>query len=253
MPKFKIQDKPVKSKLKFDTPFKGTILAGPLDRACREFDQEWTFTYEPKMRDLGWHPSGDCLPAVTELYRKAITALTPSPADVGVPSPRSSNSKAFMVGHFWHQWIQTVMVHEGWVGEENIESFRFRDWGQTVREPFHFVRGQADIVPFSYRGWTGLVDIKTMGSNDFKQNRVPTQWADKYLCQINIYMDLFDQEQAMILAVNKDSGHGFQEFTFVRNQPLIDAIYRKWEYVSACIEDRTDPSAEDDEEYRLPL
>jgi hypothetical protein len=65
-------------------------------------------------------------------------------------------------------------------------------------------------------------------------------------------MDLFDLEQAMILGGNKDTPHDFKELTFVRNQPLIDAVYRKWEFVGDCLEGGTLPSEDDVVEFALP-
>lgn len=42
----------------------------------------------------------------------------------------------------------------------------------------------------------------------------------------------------------------FKEVLYERNQPLIDAVYTKWEYVSECIESGETPTNEYD---HLPL
>ena len=65
-------------------------------------------------------------------------------------------------------------------------------------------------------------------------------------------MDLFDEDEAIILPINKDSGE-FKEFLYERNQDLIDVIYEKWEFVSACVDAGEPPTDMDDEMFPLPL
>ena len=139
--------------------------------------------------------------------------------------------------------------------EEDQDLPKDRRWthGKIVEPlPFHWVRGQGDIVPLKTKDWEGLVDIKTMSGQAFRAPVLPEAFAHKYVCQINIYMDLFDIGQAMILGVNKDSPHDFKEILFVRNQSLIDAIYRKWKFVSECFDNDSPPTVEDNEKYALP-
>jgi hypothetical protein len=71
---------------------------------------------------------------------------------------------------------------------------------------------------------------------------------------MNIYMDFFDYDRALILAINKDTPHDFKEFEFRRNQPLIDVIYDKWKFVvcqSASKDERPD-SDDDNEHFEFP-
>jgi hypothetical protein len=233
-----------------------------LEREILKGEQPWGFEFTPKESDDGWHPSGDCTPSLLELYHKA--------KGIGPVKDWSHLSKAFMVGHFWHAWLQHIcldrlQVCESWA----IERRGIKGWGTMgtkeaeVRyfphfkdpilwKPFHYATGSGDLAPASIPGHGDyVVDFKTMGTHDFKRQGVPDWCSDKYECQINVYMDFFDVDKAIILAILKDSPHDMKEFEYVRNQPLIDAIYQKWELVSACLDEGIEPPA--DEEIHLPL
>ena len=90
------------------------------------------------------------------------------------------------------------------------------------------------------------------GGYGFAISMLASGFAAKYECQMNIYMDLFEYDRALIVAVNKDTPHDFKEFEFRRNQPLIDMIYEKLKFVADCIVDEERPDAEDDEAFPLP-
>lgn len=239
-------------------------LAGHIDQAIGAGEFEWKAEFGPKVGDDGWHPSGDCVPSCADLYAKATGALA------GTPGRPLSTSllKTFQVGHFWHAYIQHIVVEKlDFADWEHIERRGTKGWGdklmrphfgahggstQFFYKPFHYATGSADIAPCHVPG-TGefLVDIKTMGSFDFKQMGLPAWCAPKYECQVNVYMDWFDLDQTVILCVSKDSPHEFKEFLFTRNQPLIDAIYDKWKLVGKCIEEGVEPDP--DYEITLPL
>jgi len=234
---------------------RGSILIPYLDAVIQKFDETWMpRTFEVKEIDHAWHPSGDCLPAPSELYKSKLQA---SERSIG-----ASLRKSFMVGHFWHAWIQFLVVEKlGFATWDDIEKRNYLRWDIERQrgldsglsehpKPYQWVRGSADIVPLVTPTWSGLVDIKTMSARDFSMPTLPAWVEHKYLCQVQIYMDLFDQEQAMILAVLKDSPHDFKEFTFVRDQKLIDRIYEKWEYVGSCLEKKEVPT---DEGWELPF
>lgn len=235
------------------------ILVPYLDRVFDTFDEPWEFKYESKKSDDAWHPSGDCTPGVTTLYKKATSEK----------QERATGPvlKSFMVGHFWHQLIQHVIVHKlELCGPEVIERKEQKVWG-TLWEPedweipppkaYHWVTGSGDIAPLETKRWRGIVDIKTIGGEQFKTckttKRLPARFESKYLCQIQIYMDLFQEEKGLILGVNKDSPHDFIEFQYQRDQRLIDAIYNKWKYVSECLDRKEAPTEEADKEFVLPL
>ena len=95
------KNKPDKSKLVKNLAG-GNILAPYLDRAFQTFDGPFSFSYEPKGHDDAWHPSGDCMPSVTQLWEKARGWGEPD-------TPSGSLRKTFMVGHYWHQLLQHLL------------------------------------------------------------------------------------------------------------------------------------------------
>lgn len=226
-----------------------TKLAVHIDRAIESNDDfEWTYKYEPKKGDDAWHPSGDCTPSPRELFDKAIGAKESQPISGGL-------RKTFQVGHFWHGYLQHVVVEIlGYADWDSIERSGERVWNKDGDKPkaYNWCRGSADIAPVKipHHG-EFLVDFKTMGSFDFKKTALPEWSAAKYECQMNIYMDFFDLDQAIIVAINKDSPHELKEFIFDRNQPLIDTIYNKWQYVSECLESGNIP--DESESWELPI
>lgn len=256
------------------TGYKKTILASQLDEAFKRFNEKFTFDYEPKKGDLGWHPSGDCLPPVSRLWGYAYFAVNgefhPSVTNATAKKDLNHLNKTFMVGHYWHQVIQYLIQKEGWAAPEAIEGIGYRAWDsqgdyrfivasndptgdaivQGTVQPFHYVRGQGDVAPLIMPNWTGLVDIKTMNPADYKAGLSQSRFANKYLAQINIYMDLFNLDQALILAVDKGSAQ-FAEYTFVRDQILIDQIYAKWERVSYLLDHDIIPTEADDKLFEL--
>lgn len=235
-------------------------LAPYLDKALRSFDEPFTFEYTPKGSDDAWHPSGDCTPSILELYEKAnahldaAELLAEPDANVEVVPANISPSlrKSFIVGHYWHQLIQHLIVEKlGFATPEAIERRGSHVWTPLhyvnlyhgvippdsrvtllpAGQPFGWATGSGDVAPLVLpKGWEGIMDIKSMSARTFNLSTVP--FADKYECQINIYMDFFDMERGLILGVCKDTPHEFKEFEFIRNQPLIDVIYEKWEIVS---------------------
>lgn len=237
-------------------------LAGDIDKAIGRGEFEWSATFGPKVGDLAWHPSGDCVPSALALYAKAQAVL----AQEAAQKPSVSLSKTFQVGHFWHAYIQHIVVEKlGYATWDDIERRGMRVWGNSLKtddllpipenygaKPFHWATGSADIAPchLPVHG-DYLVDIKTMGAHDFKQMGLPSWCAPKYECQVNIYMDWFDLERAIILCVSKDSPHEFKEYEYERNQPLIETIYGKWGLVGACVEQNEPPP--EDYEVELPF
>lgn len=212
-----------------------------LEKAISNFDDEWQFEYKEKQHDHHWHPSGHCVPSATELYDIACGHVHPDP----IPG---SLRKTFQVGHFWHQWLQYITLHKlEFCTEDAIERPGKREWGEG---PYHAVAGSGDVAPLEAPGWTGIVDYKTMNAANFAQPRIPSYFEAKYECQINIYMDLFDQGEAIILPINKDSGE-FKEFLYERNQSLINIIFEKWEFVSACLDADEPPTQADNDMFAL--
>lgn len=221
-----------------------------LEKAIGDFEDEWAFEYHEKQPDNHWHPSSHCVPPATELYAIATGQVKPEP--IG-----NALRKTFQVGHFWHQWLQYITVAKlGFANPEDIERHMVRSWGQPdeakgiLIPDFHAIAGSADVCPCVCPDWTGLVDYKTMNSANFKQQGLPPRFEAKYECQINVYMDLFDVAEAIILPVHKDTGD-FKEFLYERNQPLVDTIMEKLEFVSVCLDAGEAPTAEDDKMFAI--
>lgn len=239
-------------------------LVGSIDKVIGDEEFSWKAEFGPKTGDDGWHPSGHCLSQPNALYAMASAAL----AGEDPKKPAASLMKSYQVGHFWHAYLQWIIVKKlNYADEAAIERRGYTGWGDEVKaryfgtngkgpkvthKPFHYATGAADVAPCSIPvHGEFLVDIKTMGAHDFKQMQLPAWCAGKYEAQINIYMDWFDLERAIILCVQKDSPHAFKEFEFERNQALIDAIYGKWSLVGACLEVGEEPP--EDYEVELPL
>lgn len=219
---------------------KGHKLAPHLDKAIGLGEFSWNAEFGPKEGDDAFHPSGDCIPAPHALYRSATSSER--------KEPTTALRKTFQVGHFWHAYIQWIVVEKlGFADWDAIEVMHTHRWKDG---PYGWCRGAADIAPcdIPVHG-KYLVDIKTMGAHDFKLQGLPGWCAPKYEAQVNMYMDWFDLDKTIILCVSKDSPHDFKEFEFRRNQPLIDAVYSKWSLVKDCIDQGIEPPAE----YDVPL
>lgn len=216
-------------------------LVPHLESALGKGDFVWEYSYAPKQGDDAWHPSGDCTPTLHELFWKV---KDPEQEVIG-----SGLYKTFQVGHFWHQYLQWIVEKQlKFAGPEDIERSGSKRWGDGS---FQWARGSGDIAPCRIPEYGNYcVDFKTMNSFDYKKQGMPEWCAEKYECQINIYMDFFDLEQGLIVCIQKDSPHDMKEFEFKRNQPLIDAIYHKWHIVSECLEQGVEPPA--DEIVELP-
>lgn len=222
-------------------------LVPHLEKFAEQGDFEWSFDYKPKQGDTAWHPSGDCTPSLEALYLQARGKLETTPIS-------GSLYRTFMVGHFWHQYIQESLLRLGFCDPKNIERRGKRVWKEQNGEPvpFFWATGSGDVAPVTIpNDGDYLLDIKTMNSFDFKGNQAPARYVDKWECQTNIYMDFFDLDKALILGVQKDSPHAYKEFFFARNDDLIEAIYGKWKMVGRCLEEEILPPHE--EEWPLPL
>ena len=230
-----------------------------LEKVFNNFDEPWEYKYEEKEKDDAWHPSGHCTPLATELW-----GVTQGEDSFGPVS--GTLRKSFQVGHFWHQLLQYIILHKlEFCAPEAIERRGKRVWDEigTVGinksgltgifkpKPFCWATGSGDVAPIEVPNWRGIVDFKTMSSHQFKQASIPQWAAAKYECQINLYMDFFDEGEAIIVPINKDTPHDMKEFLYERNQPLIDIIYEKLEFVSVCLEAESPPTKADDEMFKL--
>lgn len=207
-----------------------------LDKYLSKEVEGLEFRLDPKVGDDAWHPSGHCTPSVDALF--AIATGTAESRNWG------SLHKSFAVGHFWHQLLQKAVVDLDLAEESSIERRGYKGWGEAPRVlgaapwfPYHWATGSGDVAPLVLpKHGEYVIDFKTMSGQQFRQESLPEWAADKYEAQINIYMDFFDIDKGIIVAICKDSPHDMKEFEFVRNQELIDAIYEKWIFVSDCLD-----------------
>lgn len=226
-----------------------------LDDFLKNEVTDFSFAYEPKLHDDGWHPSGHCLTPPSILYSHAAEG------HLLARETNAEQQKIFAVGHFWHQLLQHAALKTGIAQSDAIERRGIRgwgveeshdvEWGTVNYYPWHYATGSGDIAPCDTGDWRGVVDFKTMSSNQYRSSAIPEWAAGKYEAQINIYMDFFDEDSGIIVALNKDSPHAMKEFEYERNQPLIDAIYTKWEYVATCLVQGVEPDSKEDDFWDL--
>lgn len=216
-------------------------LVPHIDRAIAQGEFEWSAHFESKHGDDGFHPSSHCLPSPLALYNSIVL-------DEHEPISGSLR-KTFAVGHFWHAYLQHICVEKlGFCGWDEVEQKGTKVWGMNgdgSPKPYHYATGSADIAKCSIpRHGDWLIDFKTMNAIDFRTPGLPNRFYEKYLAQINIYMSFFDMEKALIVKVQKDSPHDLSEIEVYRNQPLIDAIFTKWEITGFHISEKFAPSSE---------
>ncbi len=240
-----------------------------IEKAFVGFDDVWEYKYEKKEHDDAWHPSSHCTLEVSELYEVAQGTYE---------DPLTEMEKNFQVGHFWHQLLQYIVLHKvkacapesierrGWLHWGPVEEFSKEDLyfrpdklpvGLTHPRtetsvlkplPYHWSTGSGDVAPILFPdGWEGVLDFKTMSSHQFKQVQLPDWCAAKYEAQINMYMEYFDLDKGMIFTINKDTPHGFKEYEFERNQPLIDEIKDRWLFVSEALDEGLEITQAEDE------
>jgi hypothetical protein len=256
-------------------------LVPHLEKTIGQGDFEWNFDYTPKIKDDAWHPSGDCTPSLHALYLKATGQLDEAPLT-------ATSYKTFMNGHFWHAYLQWIVQHKlKFADHQAIERRGHKLWAEPVAsyskhdlyfyregrdvsdnllrvwpdsddrtakvqpKPYHWATGSGDIAPCSIPVYGDyIVDFKTVNTRMFTYGPSDDVLA-KWECQGNIYMDFFDGDRILFVGIQKDYPHDMKEWEFRRNQPLIDAIYKKWMLVSECLDEGIVPP--EDEEFPLPL
>lgn len=210
-----------------------------------EFPDKFNFEITPnKEPDNNFHPSGDCTPCERSLFAK----FTGESSDRGLTA---SSHKNFMVGHFWHILLQTIITDE----------LKFSEWGDVERKlkwrgPNWTVLGSADISHVYLPGHAlpFLVDFKTMNKRVFDEDVVPEYILDKWRHQVNIYMDLTRYvsvsddkpypKQAIIIVIEKDTPHKFKEVVIDYDRDLCDRVYEKWDVVTKAIQKDFPPRCE---------
>jgi hypothetical protein len=224
------------TKLKADSFNRGLVaetkLAHLVDREIERMgDFEWDASFRKKKPDNLIHPSSHCLLTPYELYM----ALTePQQQDYS-----ASLRKAFCAGHFYHQYIQYVLVKAGFAKKSNIERHRVvHNAHEYTFNPA--ISAAADAVVDLPSKETYLVDIKTMHPYDFSLDKLPQRFERKYIAQINIYLDIFNIDNGLFLCVDKGSG-AFKEIVVQKQPLLVDALYQKFQFVGESIYNKIPP------------
>src|SRR4051812_13127807 len=133
---------------------KKTKLVVHLDKAIAADEYVWEAKFEPKLGDDAWHPSGDCIPSLHELWQKATGQ--------GVEKDWSGMRKYGPVGHFWHQYLQFItkdvleFCDAGAIERRGLKVWGYHDPNPPFREvrpkPFHWVTGAGDVAPADIPG-----------------------------------------------------------------------------------------------------
>lgn len=196
-------------------------------QAAGKFPKEWTITIPNfKESDGHFHPSSHCFASPRDLYLD-IKGLTSK------PKPSAALRRTFDCGHMWHGYLEEMLHEMSFVSRENIERYIVKE----MEGPYgSFVgAGTGDLVDVEIPNkGSWLVDIKTMNKGEFESGANKFTFM-KWEAQVNCYMDWLGAEQAMVLAVCKDSPHNMREYTITRKQDLLDEIYDRWSYTAKCL------------------
>lgn len=188
-----------------------------------------------KEEDNAFHPSS-ALKCSRELYARLAGEL-----------PKGKNSfdsqKNFMVGHMYHGLLQWIIVEGvGLAPWSEIEKEYDFGWdkkkgdfdGSCVTEngnPYR-IRGFIDVARCEVpNAGTYLVDIKTVNARIYAQDSFPLSTMEKYEAQVKLYLEFEDLDEAIILAVEKDSPHRFKEFRVQRDPEFVDETIVRWESI----------------------
>jgi hypothetical protein len=194
-----------------------------------------------KEKDDHFHPSGDCTPCERYLFAKFSGDLPRQIID-------SVSKRNFMVGHFWHGWMQAIAVESGMADPSTIEE----KYKYTAPEGWTVV-GSMDISRAYAPGHDEpyLIDFKTMNSRVFTSDPPPSTY-DKWVCQMNVYMDLLHRfnpdknnpVKTVVIGIQKDTPHGFREFIIDYDPQLVERIYDKWSRVWEALGNDSPPECD---------
>jgi hypothetical protein len=215
----------------------GAILAPHIEayQQRAKFPETWQIEVRnSKPWDGHFHPSSDAFTPPVDLWLAHKGLIIPRPI---TPALR----RTFDCGHMWHGYIQSMLIEMGLVTPENVERYIVKEM-QGPHGPF-VGAGTGDLVDVQIPGhgeW--LVDIKTMNKVEFEQGA--SEWTMmKWQAQVSCYMDWLDTEKAIILAICKDSPHGFREYQIIKNTKLLNEIYERWSYVAHCLREDVRPES----------
>lgn len=178
----------------------------------------YTVYDEKKYPDPYFHPSGDGVKCQRQLfYEKTLMWHGDLPADT---------LRIFKTGHAIHSMVQHWLTEMG-----NLEGFP--DGGRDevgIGCDVRWVRGSIDYV-INLGGRPTIIEIKTMNTNKFERLYVPEQ---NNVLQVNLYQDIKDIDDAILLYVQKDYPHAMKEFRVKRRD--MSKVYSRWDNVRRAIE-----------------
>lgn len=244
---------------------KKEVIVPHLNRWFRNGEFPYSILFEIKLHkeeDDAFHPSSDATACARLLYAKRMDDVTKRELE-------GNTYKTFFFGHYFHGLLQHVLVEElGFADQFDVEKqyriyrrddgiYKPKDWWidtQLDKSSKWWARGYADIarVVVPGREEPYLVDIKTMKSSDYRQSVLPVHLEEKYITQIQLYMDWEDIENGIILCCEKDSPHGFKEFAVKRNKELVKSVYTKWDIVIDAISKGEPPACTCLDESKCP-
>lgn len=231
-------------------PYKDRGVLSPyLDNwfATADFPDELVFTvHMNKEKDDAFHPSS-AYGCAREVYGRRV-------GDISYPALTGVSYKNFMYGHFSHEIIQYVLVHElKFAKPEDIEKeYYFRNL-KTAKGNSYSIRGFTDVarcrIPNSKEY---LVDIKTVNARIFAQDQLPLNTWNKYVAQVQLYLEFEDVDECILLCSEKDTPHRFKEYIVPRDGDAVDSIITKWESVVDALAEGVVPDCTCDDPDTCP-
>jgi hypothetical protein len=221
---------------------RGSILVPHIDAYLRkgQFPKTWNIEIRNyKESDGHFHPSSDAFTPPLDLWRQKKGMIIPQPI---TPALR----RTFDCGHMWHGYLQNILTRMGFVHPSDVEHYITHE---IVTEKGSCIgAGTGDLVNVQIPGnGSWLVDIKTMNKPEFEQGA--NEWTmKKWQAQVSCYMDWFEADRAMVLAICKDSPHDMREYQILKDNNLLEEIYDRWVYTAQCLRDNVEP----DPDYGVP-
>lgn len=225
-----------KKLLKTLTAGRGAILVPHIEQYQYrgKFPKKWKIEIRnEKLPDGHFHPSSDAFTPPSVLYQSLRGMLIHSK-----PSP--ALRRTFDCGHMWHGYLQEMLIDMGLVERDNVEKRIVAE--REGKFGKFYGSGTGDLIDVDIPGhgkW--LVDIKTMNKPEFERGADEYTFK-KWSAQVSCYMDWFEADKAMVLAISKDSPHNMREYQIQRDDNLLREIYDRWSYVRWCIDNNEIPS-----------
>lgn len=197
-----------------------------------------------KEEDTYFHPSSH----TTGCARTIFKAFDPHFAEEN--GRRSFNNKVMANGHLWHALLEHVIVNE----LEFADSFEVPLWAARSANAESSVRVyQEDPKSMNGNLWVAkgtldipyvcppgspqeyVVDIKTMNPESFGLERPPEYLWQKYVAQMQLYLDWTDTDRGILLCVKAANPFDFKEIVIERDHDHASYIYLKWDKVATAL------------------